>query len=410
MGSQYKAVTIVATTTDDASAKQTVVLDGTNAVIRAGGFGQNGTIELMPSMIASGSTPIPGGSNPAIGDGAIGEAQSTIYLDGQNAHVRIGGGIGAPGQKVPQPSGQAGLLTLADAYGTGYLGLRAASSGKIAVGGEIDTAPVQITGKGTVTAGGGTMPGTTRGARGLVEVLGDDGKQRATLDGTGTVSAMDGDGHPTISLLGDEGIVRLYHSFVPPSGPDKGKTVWHPTIGLHADGGQIHLAGNDGDTKIHLNGDSGNANFKGTVHADEDVTVGGSDCAEEFDVSEADAIEPGTVMVIDGQGSLRRSAEAYDSKVAGVVSGAGEYRPGIVLGKHQKGLNRTPIALAGKVFCKVDAQHSAIEVGDLLTTSATPGHAMRAADPSRAFGAVIGKALRPLSSGQGLIPVLVSLQ
>ncbi len=51
-----------------------------------------------------------------------------------------------------------------------------------------------------------------------------------------------------------------------------------------------------------------------------------------------------------------------------------------------------------------------IEIGDLLTTSATPGHAMKATDPHKAFGAVIGKALRPLDRGQGLIPVLIALQ
>jgi hypothetical protein len=64
----------------------------------------------------------------------------------------------------------------------------------------------------------------------------------------------------------------------------------------------------------------------------------------------------------------------------------------------------------GKVYCKVDATDAAIAVGDLLTTSRTPGHAMKAEDPVRAFGAVIGKALRPLSGGLGLVPVLVALQ
>jgi hypothetical protein len=49
-------------------------------------------------------------------------------------------------------------------------------------------------------------------------------------------------------------------------------------------------------------------------------------------------------------------------------------------------------------------------VGDLLTTSPTPGHAMKATDPLRAFGAVLGKALLPLRSGQGLIPVLIAMQ
>jgi hypothetical protein len=69
-----------------------------------------------------------------------------------------------------------------------------------------------------------------------------------------------------------------------------------------------------------------------------------------------------------------------------------------------------PVALLGKVYCKVDAECGSVDVGDLLTTSATPGHAMKAGDPLKAFGAVIGKALRPLQAGQGLIPILVALQ
>jgi len=60
----------------------------------------------------------------------------------------------------------------------------------------------------------------------------------------------------------------------------------------------------------------------------------------------------------------------------------------------QSGSNRKPVALFGKVYCKVDANLGAIEVGDLLTTSPTRGHAMKAQDPAqdplRAFGAAIG--------------------
>jgi hypothetical protein len=66
--------------------------------------------------------------------------------------------------------------------------------------------------------------------------------------------------------------------------------------------------------------------------------------------------------------------------------------------------------MMGKVYCKADAQYSSIEVGDLLTTSPTPGHAMKASDPLKSFGSVIGKALRPLTAGQGLIPILIALQ
>ena len=68
------------------------------------------------------------------------------------------------------------------------------------------------------------------------------------------------------------------------------------------------------------------------------------------------------------------------------------------------------MALVGKVYCKVDASFAAIEVGDLLTTSPTAGHAMKALEPLKALGAVIGKALRPLKLGKELIPILVALR
>ena len=34
---------------------------------------------------------------------------------------------------------------------------------------------------------------------------------------------------------------------------------------------------------------------------------------------------------------------------------------------------------------------------------------MKASDSAQAFGAVVGKALRPLESGQDLIPILIAL-
>ena len=150
--------------------------------------------------------------------------------------------------------------------------------------------------------------------------------------------------------------------------------------------------------------------FEGDVEVTGDIRLTNADCAEDFDVSGIDKAEPGTVMVLGNEGALSESQQAYDKRVAGVISGAGDYKPGIVLDKRQTQGNRQPIALMGKVFCKVDAQFGAIEVGDLLTTSPTPGHAMKTNDPLKAFGAVIGKALRPLKEGQGLIPILIALQ
>lgn len=150
--------------------------------------------------------------------------------------------------------------------------------------------------------------------------------------------------------------------------------------------------------------------FDGNVVVTGDITLTGADFAEEFDVTATAEVEPGTVMVLDERGALQPSRQAYDKRVAGVISGAGNYNPGIVLDKQQASENRMPVALVGKVYCKVDAQYASIEVGDLLTTSDTPGHAMKADDPFKAFGSVIGKALRPLQAGRGLIPILIALQ
>jgi hypothetical protein len=150
--------------------------------------------------------------------------------------------------------------------------------------------------------------------------------------------------------------------------------------------------------------------FQGDVEVTGDIRLTNADCAEDFNVSEEALVEPGTVMVLGEEEILLPSHQAYDKRVAGVISGAGNYKPGIVLDKQESQQRRLPVALLGKVFCKVDAQYSAIEVGDLLTTSSTPGHAMKADDPLKAFGTVIGKALRPLKEGQGLIPILIALQ
>jgi hypothetical protein len=56
---------------------------------------------------------------------------------------------------------------------------------------------------------------------------------------------------------------------------------------------------------------------------------------------------------------------------------------------------------------KVDASFGAIHAGDLLTTSANPGYAMKVIDKVAAIGAIIGKALGALDTGTGTIPGLV---
>jgi hypothetical protein len=74
------------------------------------------------------------------------------------------------------------------------------------------------------------------------------------------------------------------------------------------------------------------------------------------------------------------------------------------------------IAVAGRVPCRVDAGYGAIYPGDVLTTSPTPGHAMKAVKVNAGSvtiyepGTVLGKAMGTLESGTGVIEVLVTLQ
>ncbi len=68
------------------------------------------------------------------------------------------------------------------------------------------------------------------------------------------------------------------------------------------------------------------------------------------------------------------------------------------------------VTLGTFAHCKVDADIAPIEVGDLLTTSPTRGHAQKVADPAKAGGAIVGKALGAMRKGKGKIPVLVSLK
>ena len=262
------------------------------------------------------------------------------------------------------------------------------------------------------------------GNGGKITLRSNDQKDRIFLDGTnGDVWLGGKDVHGDLMLYDkDEQDNR-----------ESGKA----TIRLAGSAGQITLRTPDGDDRVFIDGLHGDIWLGGKkahgdimlFHMDEtdnrdsakatirlnggtgDIVLRNADCAEDFDIGgDRAAVEPGTVMVIDGDGRLSPSSRPYDRCVAGVVSGAGDLKPGIVLGRHPDSATRLPIALTGRVWCRVEASSAPIETGDLLTTSGIAGLAMKALEPARAFGAVIGKALAPMTSGHGLIPILVALQ
>ena len=203
------------------------------------------------------------------------------------------------------------------------------------------------------------------------------------------------------------------------NGPD-GDIVMRSGTGedrIRLDAGQANLwlGGNDADGDIVLFASTGdNATLsQATIHLNGqagDIILQNADCAEDFDVAEDEVIEPGTVVALGEDSRLRVSSGEYNKRVVGIIAGAGELRPGIVLGRMRDRIGRMPVALIGRVYCKADTCNGAINVGDLLTTAATPGHVMKATDPLQAFGAVVGKALTGLQGGKGLIQVLVALQ
>jgi hypothetical protein len=142
--------------------------------------------------------------------------------------------------------------------------------------------------------------------------------------------------------------------------------------------------------------------------------IGGSDLVEPFPVDDVNPMAAGMVVSIDPRnpGDLILASEPYDHKVAGIISGANGLGPGMVMSNIEQNHegSKVNVALTGRVWCWADASKGPITPGDLLTTSETPGHAMKVIERGRAQGAVLGKAMSSLESGRGLVLVLVDLQ
>ncbi len=300
-----------------------------------------------------------GGNNDTDGDiylfaadGNINEeGTATIHLGGDSAFIRLGG------------SGQNGDLFVRNANGQNTIKLDG-RYGNIVLGGDGQDGDVILNNE----AGQETIRFSGESAEG---VLGGNSQPGELYLRTAT-------GQNTIRLDGEYGNIVL---------------------GGNAQDGDLRIRNLGGADTIRLDGDSG------------DIQLLNADCAEEFELAAGATAEPGTVVEIRPGRQVAPSQSAYNQRVVGVVSGAGDYKPGIVLDRQREnGRSRVPVALMGKVFCRVDAQHEPIVAGDLLTTSPTPGHAMKVATPSQALGAIVGKALDDLSEGQGLIPILVALQ
>ncbi len=291
---------------------------------------------------------------------------------------------------------------------------------------------------GVYTAGGQAgevnLRADTNGGGGVLD-LGVDNHDIMSLSGH-RVDMPDADGIVRVEIesedsIGDAGgSIRLYGGSNPgatvfidanPSGEatiDMNQSTGSNGILLDSDvgsygGGEIKLYNGSGTQTLKLDAHHDASGGSRVTTASLEIT-GGADLSEQFDVGDDDSdAEPGMVLSIDPErpGRLALSDRAYDHRVAGVISGAGGVRTGMLMGQQGSVADgELPVALAGRVYVWADAANGAIEPGDLLTTSDRPGHAMRVDNPQRAGGAILGKAMTGLAEGRGLVLVLVSLQ
>ncbi len=320
------------------------------------------------------------GSAAAFYNGTGGQ---TVVIDGQSTagggEVSVRGLNGAETLQLlgSTSAGQGSLFTMYNGVGSTTVSLDADASGR---GSSLSL----LNGTNDTTV----LISANSGGAGLIQLRNNQGFNRAELDGQGASGGgelvlRDENGTTTVFIEGAEGV---------------------------GNGGQISLyKGTGGNPSIVLDADF---NGEGRISTQVLEITGGSDLSENFDIQSADA-KPGMIVSIDPRhpGELHVSSRAYDRTVAGVMSGAGGVKPGMLMGqRNTKADGKHPVALTGRVYCLVDASAGAIEPGDLITTSETPGHGMKVNDHARAQGAIIGKAMTGLASGKGLVLVLVSLQ
>ena len=332
-----------------------ISFNGDNADIAAGGNGQNGSL-MLKETAGQERIKLDGGQGDIL---VKDNAGNTLFKFDSGAAALYVGGTGNEGDVIVRDDAAKERIKLD------------AGEGDIIVRDNAGNTLFRFDSGAAALYVGGT------GNEGDVIVRDDAAKERIKLDGgQGDIIVRDTAGNTLFKF--DSGAAALY-------------------VGGTGNEGDVIVRDGDGNQRIKLDGGEG------------DIKLFGADCAEEFDVFEPDQVEPGTVLVIEEDGKLRPCQAPYDKKVIGVVSGANGCHPGIILGSQSTQRARLPIALNGRVYCRVDARFAPVEVGDLLTTSPTRGHAMRAGDPQRAFGSVIGKALSPLREGAGLVNVLITL-
>ena len=140
--------------------------------------------------------------------------------------------------------------------------------------------------------------------------------------------------------------------------------------------------------------------YGNTQGATNTTTSDTADYAEYIDYSGDTAPQPGDVLIVgDTDTSVKDSTTPYDNHVIGVVSTT-PYDVASTDDGHS-----VVLALTGRVPVKVSLENGPIELGDPLTSSSTPGVAMKAT----AGGQIIGTALGNYDGTQSSNEITVQL-
>ena len=365
----------------------------------------SGTVYRL-QVLESGSVTVTGPtSNTAlvVTQPAGGSADAlTVSQGGQGRGMGVVMPSGSGARGVDVTHGGTGPGVFASTAGNAIWGITSTISSAAVIGDATD---------GEVVVGRGN-----RGGSGVGAVVGrQDGQGGYGVRGFVTYAnaPISPTGSPSIGVLGQAGISGGTNSLggrfenvnaanaahvLEAAGNGTGTTLWVS----NTNAGAINLAefSKSGTTVARIDA-TGKGYFNGGTQ------TGGADVAERF--STRDQLEPGDVIEIDAlaEAHYRRATDRESTLVAGVVTTF----PGVLMNAPDaSGAASGPaLALVGRVPVKVTNEGGAIAPGDLLVTSSTPGHAMRAPAQVKP-GTVIGKALGAFAGPSGRVQMLVMLR
>ncbi len=171
---------------------------------------------------------------------------------------------------------------------------------------------------------------------------------------------------------------------------------------------QAYMSFESGSICIQIRRCTHTFGVQGTIGASGAITANTTPDLSET-IPAAPGVETADVVMADPNNTERvvKSDRAYNSAVVGVISdGSSSFMINSYGGSEGAALTGKPMVLAGRVPVKVTDEGGAVRPGDYLTSSSTPGYAMKATHA----GSTIGKALGFFdSAGSGTVLALINI-